>query len=334
MISTNGLINPPNSNYWYVNNTPYQMQWNINLQREIMPSTVATIAYVGSHNLHMFTQLDFNPPSSTIVNGRQTFALPRLSTKYGALVFANAVASSRYHGLQMSLNRRFSNNWQTQVSYTFSKSMDNSSGTYGLDGAGMNNNGTNPTNLNGDWGPSNFNRKHNFRVSGIYKVPFNAKGLTGQLINGWQVSGVFTYLSGSPFSPLPANNRVFTGSGSSIGRTDAVSGACDLYGGQSLNQWFNPACFTLQPAGTYGNAGRNFIIGPNLWNFDSSLVKDWKVAKLSETFALQFRAEAFNVLNHPNFQNPNNTIFSGAALNPSAGRITATNSLPRISNSR
>ncbi len=341
-IPTNGSLSLTNANYWYVTNTPYQEQWNFNIQREVAPNTTASAGYVGSHNVHMFTQLDFNFPtpcpsasSGCFYNGAPTFSSatgvpnPRLNPQFNSLILANTIASSHYHALQTSLNRRFSSGWQAQVSYTFAKSIDNSSGTYGLDGGGLANSATNPTNLNGDTGLSNFSRKHNFRLSGIYTVPFKAQGVTGELINGWQITGIYTYLSGAPFSALSAANRVFAGTGSPTGRPNAVAG-CDLYAGfQTLSQWFNPGCFTLQPVGTYGNAGRDTIIGPNLWNLDNSITKDFRVSKISENFLVQFRAEAFNILNHPSFQNPNNTIFAGSALNASAGRITATASNPR-----
>ena len=341
VIPTNGLVNPPNSNDWYVSNTPYQIQWNLNIQREVAPNTVATVAYIGSHAVHMFMQLDFNYPTpclgpnqGCVYNGATTFgnkgvANPRLNPEWGALVLANTIAASHYEGLQASLNRRFSKHWQTQVSYTFSKSIDDSSGTYGLDGGGLAVAATNPTCLSCDTGLSNFNRTNNFRVSGIYIVPFNASGFVGQAVNGWQLTGVFTYLSGAPFSALSAINRVFAGSGSPTGRPNVVQG-CDLYSGyQTVNQWFNPNCFTLQPSGTYGNAGRDTIIGPNLWNLDNSLMKDWRVQKISEQFLVEFRAEAFNILNHPSFNFPANNVFAGTALNASAGKITATNSSPR-----
>ena len=346
-IPTNGTINPPNSNDWYVNNTPYQMQWNFNIQREIMSNTVWTVGYLGSHAVHMFMQLDFNAPtpclsasSGCVYNGAPTFgnngvANPRLNPQYGALIFANTIASSHYEGFQTSLNRRFSNNWQVQVSYAFSKSIDDSSGTYGLDGGGLANSGTNPLCLSCDTGLSNFNRTNNFRLSGIYTVPFKAKGIVGGIVNGWQLTGVYTYLSGAPISPLSAQNRVFAGSGATTGRPNLIAG-CDLYTGyRTINQWFNPNCFALQPSGTYGDAGRNIIIGPNLWNLDDSLMKNWKVTKISEQFTLQFRAEAFNVLNHPSLQptfpqNPaTGQIFAGTAVSGGAGRIIQTSSAPR-----
>ena len=236
--------------------------------------------------------------------------------------------TSHYDGLLLSLNRRFANHFQTQVSYTFSKSIDDSSGTYGLDGAGLANAGTNPTCLYCDVGLSNFNHTNNLRISGIYTVPFNYQGFIGQVINGWQLTGIYTYLSGPPFSALSAANRVFAGAGATTGRPNAVEG-CDLYANQTINQWFNPACFTLQPVGTYGDAGRDTITAPGLWQLDDSLLKDWRVEKVSENFLVEFRAEAFNILNHPSFGQPANNVFAGTGLNASAGKITYTTSQPR-----
>ena len=335
-VPTNGSLSITNGDYYGVHSTPYQMQWNFTLQRQVMENTVWTIGYVGSHNLHMFIQRDFNFPQPCLsatagcfYNGAPTYASatgvpnPRLDPQYNSLQLADNLADSHYHALQTSLDHRFSHNWQTQVSYTFSKSIDNGSGTYGLDGGGI---ASNPVNMALDRGLSNFNRTHNFRVSGIYSIPVKVKGIAGAAVNGWQVIGTFSYLSGAPANAVSATNRVFTGTGSNAGRPNAVAG-CDLYTGyQTLNAWFNTSCFTLQPLGTYGNAGRDTIIGPNLWDLDNSLTKDFKPA---ERVTIQFRAEAFNIMNHPSFQNPNTTIFAGAALNASAGKITATNSQPR-----
>jgi hypothetical protein len=355
-IPTDGTLSVTNGNYFPVDSTPYQMQWNLNIQREVAPNTVATIGYVGSRNLHMFTQLDFNYPQPCVqsasevpagtiyrlasatgcfYNGAPTYSSatgapnPRINPLYNSLQFANNLADSHYHALQTSLNRRFSRGWQMQVSYTFSKSIDDSSGTYGLDGGGLAT--SRPNNVAVEKGLSNFNRTHNFRLSGIYSVPFKAKGFAGQVVNGWQIIGGYTYLSGAPSNPTSATNRVFTGTGQNGGHPNVVAG-CDLYANQQLHGlWFNPSCFSLQAQGTFGNAGRDIIIGPNLWDLDASLTKDWKVTKISEQFTVQFRAEAFNVLNHPSFQflAVNTAIFAGTATSGSAGKLQNTNSDPR-----
>jgi hypothetical protein len=214
------------------------------------------------------------------------------------------------------------------VSYTWAKSIDNGSGSFGLDGG---TNTGNPFFLSGERGLSNFDRRHNFRVSGLYTLPFKANGWLGRLIEGWQISGIFAYLSGNSISPGSSQFIVHNSNGSNAGRPDLVPG-CQLYPEkQTLSNWFNPSCFTIQPAGTYGNAGRDIILGPSLWNLDSSLVKDTRIRSISDQFQVQFRAEFFNLLNHPSFQNPSSTIFSsitGGRVG-TAGQINATNSQPR-----
>jgi hypothetical protein len=353
VIPTNGSLTCTNCDYYGLDTTPYQMQWNFNIQREIMPSTVLTVGYIGSHNLHLNAQKDFNYPVPVIgPSGLPTFGVfngtnavvanPRLNPAYGYLQMIDALGTSHYNALQASLNRRFSNSLQYQISYTWSKSIDNASGSYGLDGGGA---VYNPTNVSADTGLSNFNRANNFRVSAIYALPSKAKGILGQVINGWQVTGIYTYLSGAPFSVGTIANRVDNATGANASRPNAVAG-CDLYTGyKTLTDWFNPNCFTPEPVGTYGNAGRDTIIGPNLWGLDDSLTKNWKVTKISEQFTIQFRAEAFNILNHPTFQNPaagqaavfNAALSAAVATNPlagvsansSVGKITATNSSPR-----
>lgn len=352
VIPTDGTLSCTNCDYFGRDTTPYQMQWNLNIQREVLPNTVATIGYIGSHSVHLPAQKDFNTPVPFIgVSGRPTFGVlnaantavvanQRLNPAYAYLQMIDALADAHYHALQSGLNHRFSRGWQTQVTYTWSKSIDNSSGSYGLDGGGAI---SNPTDAHADRGLSNFDRRHNFRVSGIYDLPFKANGLLGGVIGGWQLTGAYAYLSGSPFSVGTITNRVHNSLGASAARPDAVAG-CDLYKGyqQLHGVWFNPNCFVPAPFGTYGNAGRDTIIGPNLWNLDNSLTKDWRVSKVSEQLRIQFRAEAFNILNHPSFQNPSGTVFnanlatanpaiptSGVAPNGSVGRITATNSQPR-----
>jgi hypothetical protein len=353
-VPLDGSISCNNCDYYGLHSTPYAMQWNFNIQREVLANTLFSIGYIGSHNIHLFGQRDFNSPVPfTGPSGLPTFGVysaasnaivanPRANPYFSVLNLMDAISTSHYEALEASLNHRYSSNFQTLITYTYSKSIDNGSGNYGagLDGGGV----YNPTNLHQDQGLSNFNHAQNFRVSGVYSVPFKAKGFVGQAINGWQVTGVLTILSGAPFSVGTIANRVDNSAGTSASRPDVVAG-CNLYAGfQTRTQWFNPACFTPGPIGTYGNAGRDTIIGPGLWSLDDSLTKDWRVSRISEQFTVQFRAEFFNIMNHPTFQNPPNANVFNASLssavltNPLAGTtsngstfagLTATNSQPR-----
>ena len=363
-LPTNGSLSCTNCNYYGVNNTPHQIQFNFNIQREVMENTVASLGYIHTHGIDLWAQLDTNyplgavGPSGLLTYGTYSSAInsvaptPRPNPSYGPLSMAETIADSHYDALQASLNRRFSKGWQLQASYTFSKSIDDSSGTYGLDGGGS---VYNPNLFSQDRGLSNFSRTNNFRVSSIYNIPYYGHGFVGEVLGNWQMNGVFTYLSGAPVSVGTIALRVNNTSSEAASRPNAVAG-CNLYTGISPEQaasgqsWINTACFVPEPIGTYGNAGRDTIIGPNLWDMDFALQKNWKVQKVSEAFQVQFKAEAFNVLNHPSFQAPNTTPFNsalnanmnfsapyssstpslyGVAANGSAGTISAVNSSPR-----
>ena len=352
-IPQNGSLSCTNCNYFGVHSTPHQIQWNFNIEREVMANTVASLGYVGSHGIDLWAQKDFNFPLRVMgPSGRLTYGtydpvsnsmLPnaRPNPAYNYLSMADTIAYSHYNALQASLNRRFSRGFQLQVSYTYSKSIDDSSGTYGLDGGGA---VSNPTNFTADRGLSNFSRTNNFRISGVYNLPYTGHGLVGGVAGGWQLNPIYTYLSGAPFAIGTISNRLTNQASYASPRPDAVAG-CNLYTGVSPEQaasgqpWFNTACFTPAPVGTFGNAGRDTIIGPNLWDMDFALQKNWKVR---ESFRVQFKAEAFNILNHPSFQAPIATAFNpalsaavatnplaGTVANASAGVITATNSTPR-----
>jgi hypothetical protein len=198
-VPTGGTLSITNGDYYGVHSTPYQMQWNFNIDREIVTNTVFTIGYIGTHNLHMFIPRDFNypvpclaPNSGCFYNGAPTYSSaagvpnPRLDPQYNSLQLADNLAASHYEALQTSVDHRFSHGWQMQVSYTYSKSIDNGSGTYGLDGGGIS---SQPLNAAVDRGLSNFNRTNNFRVSGVYNLPYHGHGFTGEVLGGWERLG-------------------------------------------------------------------------------------------------------------------------------------------------
>jgi hypothetical protein len=367
VIPTDGTLTATNYTWYQRKTTPYQMQFNLNIEREMLRNTLFSIGYLGSSGVHLPLTNDANYvtprlgpnglPIFGVFNGTNAVvANPRLNPQYSQITQINSVSSSHYESLQAGMTHRFSGGWQAQASYSWSKSIDDTSGSYSADGGGGI---SNPTNQAADHGLSSFNRAQNFHLSGLYNLPVAAHGFVGQVINGWQLTGIFTYLSGAPANIGTIATRADNSVGASGAKPNAVAN-CNLYTGITPEQaasgqsWYNAACFTPAPLGVYGNAGRNTIIGPDIWGLDDSITKDWKVTKISERFTVQFRAEAFNILNHPTFQNPNVTPFNsalsaavnaansggctaaagnlascGVSVNGSSGRITATNSSPR-----
>jgi hypothetical protein len=306
--------------------TPYQMQYNINVQREIAAATVVTIGYVGSQGKNFFKQIDLNPVTASVVNGATVFGQfapgattitqnPRVNPGYQGLNFGRTIADSSYDSLQLSVNRRFYRNLQSQISYTFSKCEDISSGNFGGEGGTS---ATNPYDPEYDRGPCGYDRPHVFRGSAVYALPFTGN----RWVEGWQVSGIVSLTSGSPFTPTmfdisglgTGGQRPSLAAGKSL--DDAVKGG--------IEQYFDPSVFVSPAPGTLGDVGRNSLRGPGYANVDMSFSKN---VALAGRGSIQLRAEVFNLFNRANFGQPNATVFvptpgGGAAVNPSVGRIT------------
>jgi hypothetical protein len=316
------------------NVTPHLYQWNFNIQRQLFESTTLTVGYVGSRGLHLYGARDINPVLPTLVNGVQVFGVPRGPTAIGitsnprlnggpsALSSAAPVADSNYHSLQVGLNRRFSHGLQSQLSYTWSKCLDNASGTYGLEGGIP---WSNPTNGAFDHGRCLFDRPQVFRLSGVYALPFKQNILT----KGWQMSGGLQVQSGSPWNVTVGFDQAGTVVAGSE-RPNLILPADTLMTG-NINQWANPAGFGLPAPGTLGNLQRDFLSGPGTVNLDYSVIKE---TQIREQLRLQFRAEFFNLLNHANFALPNaaafvQTVNGGGAPNPTFGKITSTTTSSR-----
>jgi hypothetical protein len=312
---------------YFTNQAPYLIQYNLNIQRQISEGTVFTLGYVGSHGVNMFTQQERNPPAATIdANGVYHFStvsgtnvtVKRINPNFGTLLMANPGTTSRYNSLQTSLNRRLTRNVQFQVAYTWSHCIDDGSSPLGsISGGNTSSNYENPYDRSIDKGLCYFNAKSTLRLNGLVALPF--RGNT--LIEGWQLSGLLTQSTGLPFSPYIGTDTIGW-AGSSNPRPNYVAG-CNVQT-NTPNQWFNPACYTLPALGTLGNAGRDTIIGPGLAQVDIALFKDTKVPKISEAFRIQFRAEAYNLFNHPQFGLPGNSMFSSTTgqRNQAAGVIT------------
>jgi hypothetical protein len=163
-------------------------------------------------------------------------------------------------------------------------------------------------------------------VNGLAALPFHGN----RLVEGWQISGILSAYSGVPFNLYDGyfDRAAFgntNGPVNNFARPNYISGCNPVAGAQTIAEWFNPNCYALEPAGTFGNTGRNSLRGPGFFNADISLLKD---TKINDKLNLQFRAEFFNFLNHENFALPNSVLFSSpaGAISSTAGRITSSNS--------
>jgi hypothetical protein len=272
---------------------------------------------------------------SHVAQGAQYLPVGTRPNPYlGAGFFWYTEGNSSYQALETEVTHRLSRGLQIRASYTWSKNLDMNSGLTGAQAQNQAQMVLDRNDLHRDWGPSALNPGSQASMMGRYELPFgahrlwlkNAGGIENAIFGGWQLNGIVSLLSGFPFTPVIGTNRSGDGDTRNPDRPSlnpSFTGPVVL--GQP-GQWFNPNAFVLPAAGTYGNLGRGTLRGPGLADVDLSLFKNTAV---SERASLQFRAEFFNVLNHPNLGTPNATVFSSGAVNASAGLITTLATTPR-----
>jgi hypothetical protein len=234
-------------------------------------------------------------------------------TQFGNISYLDSSASANFNSLQVLIEKRYSNGLELAAAYTYSRSLD----TVG-DGSGDASAPPYAFNVRGTmYGPSSFNEQQRLVLSYVYELPFGAgkkflgtgRGAAKWLAGGWELSGIGTFASGRPFTVLISQDLSNTG-GSNIDRPYLVGNPNHVPGGQTPDHWFNTAAFALPAFGTEGNVGRNTLVGPRFHEIDFSVIKN---TSIREGKNLQFRAEIFNLPNHPNFDLPNNTINSAQA---------------------
>jgi hypothetical protein len=299
------------------------IQWNFNVQRQLMANTTLSVAYQGSRGVHLFISPDQNPiiPQCCSSDGRLVFSsistagklvpFPRIDPAYAALIDGNTIGTSNYNGLQVGLNRRFTPNFTYQLSYTYSHSMDIGSSTTTGEG-GNNGAGQNPYSYRSDRSSSAFDMRQALRINGVYSLPFKGN----KLVSGWQLSGITAWQTGVPITVTNGWDQM---GDTTVTRPDYNPSCTNMVLG-TIAHWYNPACFSAPPAGTPGNLARTTIPGPRLVNTDLSLVKDTRIPKISEQFNVQFRAEVFNIFNHANLGYPTAGLFTqGAVIKDGSG---------------
>jgi TonB dependent receptor len=318
--------------------TPYTEAYNFSVQYQLLPNTVLEAAYVGneSHSLLQFFELNqpyFIP--GTNANGTPISTEGNKDSRrpfqgFSSILDSNSYGRSNYNSMQVSVNRRFSHNLSFLVGWTYAHSLDLSS----IFHKGATNRTYLPTaqnsyDLGAEYGPSSFDVRHRLVINQIYDLPFGAHqkwGFKNSLLNGiissWTVTTIWTAQGGYPFTIYEGNDPCQTSGGYTPSCRPNVVGDPNQ-GPKTPQKWFNTAAFVMTAPGQFGNAGRNIVRGPGLFDTDFSVIRH-RLVPLPERFDIEFRAEIFNVFNHTNFGTPVTDLSSG-----SFGTITSTAVNPR-----
>jgi hypothetical protein len=297
--------------------TPITYEYSLNVQRQLDGATVVQASYIGAlgRNLIHLQPLNLLDPA--------TGAAPNPNFSAGSVELIETSAVSSYSAFQANLARRFSRGLEVTASYTWAHSLDDASNATGTS-INSSFTGSNPYDFHAEYASSDFDVRHNFVTAFSYALPGGAPHtptLAARLLGGWSLEGIFTAQTGMPYTPLLGED--IAGNGDQFAannqRPNLVVGQ-PLYVSSSAPPYrvANPAAFAVPAAGTYGNAGRNILRASGLHQLDFGL---HKMVKASERISVQFRAEMFNVYNHPNFASPaasgNNLLTSGGSFGTS-----------------
>jgi hypothetical protein len=297
-------------------NDMYAQDWNLTIDRQMTSSMSLSVAYVGLKGTHLQLNQNINQPlvTNNVYGGTRPFptlpatspilpaqcTAPHPACTLGTINQVNSGGNSNYNALWVTLNKHFSHGLQFLTSYTYSKSLDYNSlstgETYIIQNA---------YNPRGDYGPSEFDVRHRFVLSGFYQLPFKAN----RLVAGWEVGTVFQAQTGNPLNPTMSINP-----GVSLTVRPNVTGSIKTTGDPA--DWFGPSTLfaselaspcAVGTTGTChpGNLSRDAVTGPSFVNTDFSVIKNTKV---TERLNVQFRGELFDIFNHPNFGNPGLTF--------------------------
>ena len=322
--------------------TSYSLQWTLTVQRELAHKIVLEAGYMASLGLKLeqnvqpnnaqpglgaidprrpYVALDYAPgttfPSYVNVQGS--------SVPVGFINYLPHSAQSNYHALNVRMEKPFKDGISWLTSYTFSKAITNA--PQFRNAGGVNGSENSPAqdafNLAAERGLASFDARHRLVNTVVYQLPFGRTqkylryGLGSKILGGWEVSGIVSAQSGFPYTINLRGDTagVGAGTGGIFVRPNAVPGTTyQLPADQmSTSRYFNTAAFTAPATGAFGNVGRNTLIGPAFLNADAVLVRHFRVKEKAD---LQFRAEFFNALNHPNF-----TLVGRILNDPTFGQV-------------
>ena len=289
----------------------YAHNFNLNVQRQLGTNYMVEVAYAGSKGRQMMAKVNPNqaPPVLGVTDSNVNRPMAQLAPALRDIGQAASIGYVDYNGLLVKFQRRFANNFSFLNAYTWGKAMDINSDNDG------NISFTNVYDIeNYHRGPADYDVTHTFSSSWIYELPVARERWYG----GWQVNGILLLRTGLPFTVTQNQGVQSTGTGNRPNRI--CDGRLD---NPTIDRWFDASCFVspTELTATYGDSGRNILRGPGQFNIDMSLIKRTRIGR----FDTEFRLEAFNVLNHPQFApRPNSNINS-------AGVGTITSMLPNPS---
>jgi hypothetical protein len=300
---------------------PYMQQWGMSLQRQLGADWVLTADYIGNKATHFRAGTEENPAiyipgKSTTANtaARRTLSQlnPATGAYYSTITLMDDGVGTNYNALRLGAQHRFSHGYTLLAVYTYSHCFQD---TETLSNRLTGNNESNPYDRTADYGPCDYDLRHNLVTSFVYQgYRFNRRALD-LVAGGWQPAFLVSVNNGFPFSPLTGTDASLSGVG--LDRPNAVSGINRYVRNTHTLLWVNPKAFTKNPPGTFGTTGMNSLLGPHYFDADLTLSK---LFTIHEQQNLQLRFEFFNVLNHTNFEAPVNTLSSATF-----GQIQASN---------
>ncbi len=284
---------------------PYQQQWNFTLESEVVRNTAVRVSYLGNLGLHLDRVFPMNEPLPAPGNVQAR----RPYQPFGNINYQETGRNSILHALQVGVIRRYSNGHSFQMEYQFNRALgENTFASAPMDFR----------NSRLDRGNLDYVRRHVLTTNYVYDLPFGkgrpyltgVSGFGGKMISGWQLTGIVSMGTGEPYSITFTSTTV----GWPSSRADIIGNP--NVDNPTIDRWFDPSAFGVPAPFEYGNSARNMLFGPGYFNWDAGILKN---TNITERMLLEFRAELFNVPNHPNFGLPASSI----SVPASVGRISS-----------
>jgi hypothetical protein len=280
---------------------PYVYQINLTVQRQLTNNLSVTGAYVSTlgHKFRLNRDINYPVFRTGATTGNVNARRPILPGQLSAISLIESILNSAYHGMQLTAEKRFTNNFSFKAFYTLGKAIDTAESQEDISGSVQNFN-----NIAAERGRAASDRRHNFVMSGIYRIDYfrDWHPAARAILGGWSLSAIVSLRSGRPLTITNGSDANLDGNNND--RANLVGDPLldpNRPRQEVVARWFNTAAFAAVPVGQDGTSGRNIIDGPGLKNVDIGIFRDFN---FTERFKLQFRAEATNALNIVNLNNP------------------------------